>query len=639
MSGIFGIVNLDGRPVDQTDLEHMSEVMAHRGPDGGHIWADGSVGLGHLMLHSTPESLHEVLPWRDPASGLRITADARIDNRGELLAALGVDQRSAKEMPDSQLILAAFRKWGETCVDHLLGDFSFVIWDAANQQLFCARDHMGLKPFYYYLSTNLFVFASAAAVVAGASRVPRQINEGRIADFLVAELEGINKTCTFFEKVYRMPPAHLGVLKRQNLSLREYWKPDPEIELQLGSDDEYADALEEVLTAATQARLRSHKPVSAMLSGGVDSSTIAGIARKLYRQSDSGPLRTYSGISDDESGCRESSFIRMVIEHGELDPFLIRPSDVNGYAAELGQIAEIIEDPFDAGWTFLTLIYLSARAEGNVVVLDGIDGDGVAGLTTAYPSYLMREGKLIEAFREIKGQRKHFYRNSVNGWKAHVQAIRPVVTPNILRHLKKKYWVGYWNNLVFKEAMLAKQFSTRTKLAERRREYLGQSTLGFCPSLRHAHAERIVVPYLTAAIERYGRLAAYCGVEARQPFLDRRVIELCLSLPWQQKVQNGWSKYCLRKVLERVAPHQVAWRPGWEQISWKFGFAWDQINKESNMAILSMNRPKLDDMLVMKKFDDMSNQYMKGEFGAIEPIMNIVNLLRWLAAGDIDGAA
>ena len=112
MSGIFGIVNLDGRPVDQADLEHMSEVMAHRGPDGGHIWANGSVGLGHLMLHSTPESLHEVLPWRDPSSGLRITADARIDNRGELLAALGVDQRSAKEMPDSQLILAAFRKWG-----------------------------------------------------------------------------------------------------------------------------------------------------------------------------------------------------------------------------------------------------------------------------------------------------------------------------------------------------------------------------------------------------------------------------------------------------------------------------------------------------------------------------------------------
>ena len=88
-----------------------------------------------------------------------------------------------------------------------------------------------------------------------------------------------------------------------------------------------------------------------------------------------------------------------------------------------------------------------------------------------------------------------------------------------------------------------------------------------------------------------------------------------------------------------MAQHRVAWRPGWEQISWKFGFAWDQINKESNMAILSMNRPKLDDMLVMKKFDDMSNQYMKGEFSAIEPIMNIVNLLRWLAAGDIDGAA
>ena len=154
--------------------------------------------------------------------------------------------------------------------------------------------------------------------------------------------------------------------------------------------------------------------------------------------------------------------------------------------------------------------------------------------------------------------------------------------------------------------------------------------MGFCPSLRHAHAERIVVPYLTAAIERYGRLAAYCGVEARQPFHDKRVVELCLSMPWDQKSNNGWSKYCLRNVLERVAPYELAWRPGFDQISWKFGRAWDEINRDKILQLLSSARPRLESLLNLKKFDATVKRYRNHEIGALEPIWNVVTLLRWL---------
>ena len=140
MSGILGIINLDRQPVDQLDLDRMLQVLAHRGPDGKRIWADGSVGLGQLMLCTTPESVTEQLPWKDPQSGLCITADARIDNRSELSVALSLETSIAKQSPDSQLILKAFGKWGENCVDHLLGDFAFAIWDSSNRYLFCARD-------------------------------------------------------------------------------------------------------------------------------------------------------------------------------------------------------------------------------------------------------------------------------------------------------------------------------------------------------------------------------------------------------------------------------------------------------------------------------------------------------------------
>ena len=635
MSGIFGIVHFNDQPVDRADLKRMSSVMAHRGPDGEDVWAEASVGLGHLMLCSTEESLHEKLPWKDPSSGFCITADARIDNRGELFSALGLDTSAAGHVADSQLILSAYKKWGDSCVDHLLGDFAFAIWDSRNRRLFCARDHMGLRPFYYYFSGDLFVFASAASAVVAVSNVPQVINEGRVADFLVQELEGINKTCTFFENVQRMPPAHTGSVKQRNLSFSQYWNPDPSVELRLNSDEDYADALEDVLEAAIKCRLRSHKPAASMLSGGVDSSCIVGVSRKLSQQSNSGPFQTYSGVSDDDPDCRESRYIEMMENGGDLSAFHISPSEVKRYAADLNHISSIIEDPFDDAWTLLTLIYLVANRQGNRVVMDGIDGDGVAGLTSGYPAYLIRGREFVAALKEIRGQRKNYYRNYVSLLGSGYGQLRSAYTPNFLRRMKRKYSNAYWKKLAFEEASLSADFAHRVKLAQRYREYKSQMSLGFSPSLAHAHAERIVVPYLTVAIERYARLAAYCGVEARQPFNDKRVIELCLSMPWDQKARDGWSKFCLRNVLQRVAPHDVAWRPGFDQISWKFGKAWDAVNRDENLRVLSGGRMNLEGWLDMGRFDAVVERYVDKDADVLEQVGAVVSLSKWLERSQV----
>ncbi|NND58418.1 MAG: asparagine synthetase B, partial [Xanthomonadales bacterium] len=146
MSGIFGIIRRDGGTVSSEELERLGVAMAHRGPDGKDFWLEGYAGLGQLMLRSTPESADEKLPWQDTESGLVITADARIDNREELLGKLsGLNSL----LPDSQLILEAFKLWGEACVDHLLGDYAFAIWDLRNRRLFCVRDRMGGGSFCY----------------------------------------------------------------------------------------------------------------------------------------------------------------------------------------------------------------------------------------------------------------------------------------------------------------------------------------------------------------------------------------------------------------------------------------------------------------------------------------------------------
>ena len=152
MSVIFGKYHIKKQTLAKTDLIKMRDKLNHWEADDVGVWKNEYVGFGHLMLWNTPESLYEKLPLVSPHSGNIITADARIDNREELFLKLKITDKS---IPDSTLILAAYDKYGKDCVHHLIGDFAFAIWNANKEELFCARDHMGVKPFYYYLDNDL----------------------------------------------------------------------------------------------------------------------------------------------------------------------------------------------------------------------------------------------------------------------------------------------------------------------------------------------------------------------------------------------------------------------------------------------------------------------------------------------------
>jgi asparagine synthase (glutamine-hydrolysing) len=654
VSGIFGIIHLDGRPAQAAEMERMRDQMAHRGPDGSDIWLDGSVGLGQLMLHSTPESLHEALPWKDPESGLVITADARIDNRDELLSKLGAlagdrgfreqgsllqpgitvgaslaRDRASNPIPDSQLILAAYKRWGEACVDHLLGDFAFAIWDPREKKLFCTRDHMGIRPFYYYHTDDLFVFASSALGVVSVKAVPKHVSEQRIADYLVLMLEGADKTCSWFENVWRMPPAHTIRLLPKDFVLQPYWQPNPNSVLELASDEDYTDAFEEVLSASISARLRSHKPTASMLSGGLDSSTIVGIAQKLQLEESGTPFATFSGVSEEGNACRETRYSRMVTEHSSLAAAELRPSQLPQFESRLAHIDKIAEDPFDLSWTLLTMIYLNARENGHVAVMDGIDGDGVASLTTYYPVFLIRDLKLLTANREILGIWKNMHRREYPLWKEYTDVLRPVLVPEFARRIKRSL-MGRPQYMLKRQRFIRPDFASRVGLQERLEFHHKDCNLLTFKTTHQSHARRILAPYLTAGIERYGRLAAYCGVEQRQPLLDKRVIEFCISLPWDQKVRNGWSKYGLRRLAERYLPDDAAWRPGWDQISWKFGGARDTINRDRDARLIARSSALVAPFVDLDVFNQSFRQYVKEGHTHGEEFRQVVGLAQFL---------
>lgn len=405
MSGITGIFNRDGRPVNPNDLNRMVDTIAHRGPDGSGIWHDGSVGFTHRMMWTTPESLHEKLPFYRSDADVAITADARIDNRDELMDALGIQKRTGITITDSELILETYLKWGEKTPEKLLGDFVFVIWDGRKRCLFCARDPMGVKTLYYYLSDKYFVFASEIKGILCINDIPRQINELRIAEFIVREIN--DAVSTFYKDIFAFSAAHWMIITCGAVRKQLYWSPNPETELRLSSDQEYAEAFRTVFFDAVGCRLRSAFPVGSTLSGGMDSSSISCVARDILNSRKQSMLHTFSGIfpglsNEERRNIDERPYMQSVVDMGGIVPHNVIMDTVSPLV-DIDKILFHLDEPHAAGNMYLHWeFFKEARKSGVRILLDGTDGDTTVSYGFDYLTELTRSFRARELIKEAK---------------------------------------------------------------------------------------------------------------------------------------------------------------------------------------------------------------------------------------------
>lgn len=318
MSGITGIFRRDGRDADPDDIKKMNDKIAHRGPDGSRVWCEGPVAFGHQMLHTTQESLHEILPFEDEESGLVITADARIDNRKDLAPQLGIEDNEF--VSDSYFILKAYEKWGEKCPEELLGDFAFAIWDKNKERLFCARDHMGVKPFYYFISDDIFIFSTEIKSIFSISDVSIKLNEIMVADYFLYNFN--DKEITFYENILRLPNAHQISISRNRSKIYTFWELDISKEIKFDSNEEYINKFKEIFFEAVKCRLRSSSQVGALLSGGLDSSSIVCTSNEILKGTKT-KINTFSAIFEGISQCDEREYINEVISKTKFNPFFI----------------------------------------------------------------------------------------------------------------------------------------------------------------------------------------------------------------------------------------------------------------------------------------------------------------------------
>jgi len=521
----------------------------------------GIFNLGGGVSLAEPTSVHR-------ETGFVISADARIDYRDELLTKLGLDSNS---LSDTEVILQAYLRWGEDCLDHLLGDFAFAIWNPRESQLFCARDHFGVRPFYYHQAPGQrFVFASDARSIFRVPEVPYAINDGRVADFLVPELEWIDYTSTFYEGVFRLPPGHKLVVTPDSFTVSEYCTPAPGPELPSMSDEEYRDGLLEVLTRAVDARLRMPQgKVGIMLSGGMDSGSVAALATELVAERGDGRLRTVSAARKRGEVCEESQRIYATVDKLGTKSTIVDPEDIEALD---DQLLVNIAEPFDAEFLFMKAIFVAAKAQGLEVLLDGAGGDLVLN-ESSHIKRLLRQGRIVRAYREILAAPRFWGVGNalselfLTPLRASVpEFIRSAINPRRRRMYARRFVTS---------SLISPEFARRVDIDARCERMWSMFPPAWTPDPALERVRKIR-PNVAAGRERYARLAASVGVVAADPFLDLNVVAYCSRLPGHLLLKDGWPKFILREAMAGKLPNSVRWGRGKPHIGWIYNqkFLW-----------------------------------------------------------------
>jgi asparagine synthase (glutamine-hydrolysing) len=375
MSGFVGVLNLDGGPVDRILLKRMTDSLAFRGPDAQEIWCDGRVGFGHALLQIPGGTPLEKQPAQLDGR-LWIIADARIDARTELIRKLNSRNHTyaiSLSTPDAELILHAYDFWGELCLEHLLGDFSFAIWDDRNKRLFCARDQLGVKLFYYSKIGSCVVFGNTLNTILTHPRVSKRLNDLAIADFLLFDMNQDTSTSSFAD-VRVLPPAHSLTCEQSGLSTRRYWKFTPPAPIHFTTNEECLERFGELLDLAVADRVRGG-PAGVMMSGGLDSTAVAASAQRTLRHGGTlNGIRAYTEVFDSLLPHKERHYATLAANALQI-PIEYLVSDGKRIFERGEESGYCLPGPMHLAWPDTTTDQLKQIAAFSRVALTGTGAD------------------------------------------------------------------------------------------------------------------------------------------------------------------------------------------------------------------------------------------------------------------------
>lgn len=535
MCGISGIINFDGKKVNEKDLRLMMSIMKHRGPDDEGVYIDNNIGLGFVRLSILDLSENGHQPMISDDHRYVLIYNGEVYNYIEIREGLS-HKYNFKSGTDTEVVLAAYQEWGETCLDKLNGMFAFVIYDTKTKNVFAARDRFGIKPFFYYVDDTKLVFASEIKSIL--PLISKEPNYNIIYDYLMFNRTDHSEN-TFFKNVKRINPGcFLKINNLKKISIHKWYDISKKIneEKHLSKED-----FRDLFVDSLKLRLRSDVPVGVQLSGGIDSSAVVSSLVADFQLID---LNTFSAIYDKNDDSDESEFI---FEYKPIVKNLFTTiPNADSFFDDFEELIEVHTEPFPGVGNYIQYRVMNS-ANGKVKVT--LNGQGADELLAGYHNFfsiyyleLIKKLKLYTFLKElIYYLIKHGFKNLINNIKYFIYYLIPISLQNMISSnryssVNKSFFKNVINNNNKVNSLLYKP-----------------------DSLNHSMIQH--VQHKLEHMLRWDDLHSMAySIESRVPFLDYRLVEATLSTPSSQKINDGETKHILREALRDILPKKIAER-------------------------------------------------------------------------------
>ncbi len=552
MTGIAGLLSLNGQESSKENVGALLQGMSHRGTIQELIAPAATLALGICSNQSITRSLHA-------AQQSVILLDGAI--HGGLPESLqNCNERSKPSTSnEARTLLEAFREGRHRILDDLVGDFAFAIWDHDRQELTLARDAFGTRPIFFYKDRKRIVFASEVKGLLNLPWISTGLNRERVADYLLGSLEGINKHATFHENIYRVPAGSYLTICNRSVATHPYWKPSTDVTEHLDDTDSIA-TFASTFRTAVECRYQAPAQTGILLSGGIDSCSIVGSARDMV----SSPVNTFSLISGaHDPDCDESHSVALMQSMGHLNARNLSPDEVSKVAPTIPSFVARIDNPFTASLLAGPVpLYAMAQAEGLEAVLDGVDGDVVTSLTGNHHWFLANEFGIKTGLRELVNEAAYYESNAelpkaITRFLFRRLANGLISRSNPIRSLFRRRQGSRTGQNDITNSPIKNSFAKETHVLDRFRQQHENEHPNYPDTIRKACQQTLTAPYIVAAIERYEEAAASFGLTASHPFMDRRLVEFCLRIPWNFRIHHGQPKWILRQAMKPVLPKEI----------------------------------------------------------------------------------
>ncbi len=547
MCGICGAFSFSDAPVDQSLIETMTGVIRHRGPDGEGIFVSGPIGLGHRRL-SIIDLSGGAQPISNEDDTIQVIFNGEIYNFIELRAELIQHGHVFKTESDTEVIIHGYEQWGTDCVSHFNGIFAFALWDGSRRQLFLARDHLGVKPLYFLILENLFLFSSEIKALLSVPSCPREVDLKSLGKLFA--LRYVPSPDTLFRDIKKLTPGHHMLISRNGVKTERFWNWKPGTPTHLG-EDELVEAYRELLEDAVRLQMRSDVPVGLFLSAGIDSGALLAM---MSEQSDR-PIHTFTigfeeGESSNETDDAREMANRFGADHSEM---IVSPRDYqNYYERYLWDLEEPVGNESAAAFYFVSLIAsrkvkVALTGQGADEPWAGYDRHIGVKLSQYYsqiPQVLTR--KILQPMVERFGRDPRWRRATV-----------ALDEPDFLTRLVKIYsfYTSDMKRKLFRPWVL-EQVSPDGQDARQALSRLQSDVADLDPLTQMLYIDtRANLPDDLLMVGDKTSMAN--SLEARVPYLDYRLVEFIEKLPSGMKLHGLKAKYLHKKAVEKWLPRKI----------------------------------------------------------------------------------